>query len=199
MRQTFLYLVFDSNDTPIYVGKTVAPKERFYCHSLRWPGSRCLIIEAVSEGEDWQARECFWIAYYRQWFVLENRSRGGRGPRLANLSEEHKRKIGQSNSLRLKGRKRLRASVEKARQTNTGKQRTGNALLNLQRSNRDPQKIERARRSATGNKRTAEFCSRTSARMAGNQYFLGRHHTPETKQKQSIARTAYWARRRGEI
>lgn len=105
MKQVFIYLLFDENG-PRYVGKTVCTKVRRKEHEKTKPWLvELLVIEVVPAGEDWQARERFWISYYRQWFDLDNKNPGGNGPGVGHpVSEETKLKIGAANSVALKGR-----------------------------------------------------------------------------------------------
>lgn len=84
----------------MYVGKTFNLKTRPKDHKYRWPEIHFFIIEAVRSEDCWKERERFWISYYRQWYKLENISRGGGGP--GPQSQEVKDRIAAS----LRGRKR---------------------------------------------------------------------------------------------
>lgn len=107
IRQVWIYLITDENAVPLYVGKTFNIHTRPKDHKYRWPTSQFFIIEAVSKEDNWKNRERFWIAYYRQWFKLENISRGGGGP--GTQKQEVKDRIAAS----LRGRKRPQEVTDK--------------------------------------------------------------------------------------
>src|SRR5882672_3600179 len=80
MVANYIYLICDSEGSPRYVGKTFNLRKRFVSHKWRndWAFA-IIIIERVAEPDTWQEREKFWIAYYSQWYKLENTHQGGNG------------------------------------------------------------------------------------------------------------------------
>lgn len=97
-----------------YIGKTIRPLmdrlKQHICQAklARLPIHRWIVkvinscgeaptiklIETVDKGKNWQARESFWIAYYKGLgHKMLNLTSGGKGLCGLKLSEEHKRKI----------------------------------------------------------------------------------------------------------
>jgi len=73
-----IYLLFDADGNPRYVGKSVNPKRRFCEHKKKkgWPAS-FEILEWVSI-ENWEDRERYWISHCKQIFTtIENIFNGG--------------------------------------------------------------------------------------------------------------------------
>lgn len=113
-RATAIYALCEPDYTPRYVGKTVRylherhkqhisdsiRKARLPVH--RWLAKRIReqqplvirLIEYVRPGEDWAARERYWIASYReQGFDLLNLTTGGEGLPGHQFTAEHRSKI----------------------------------------------------------------------------------------------------------
>lgn len=111
-RKTYIYRLLDPRDLSVkYIGKTVNLVWRGKCHRspqgeshcARW--LKCLrrenlhaileVVETVEAGDDWAARERYWIAYYKeQGANLCNMSAGGEswfGPRLSTETKERLR------------------------------------------------------------------------------------------------------------
>lgn len=91
-----IYLIFDAEGTPCYVGKSEYPAKRFREHRTQqrhdWAASY-LVIETVDRKDSWKDREEFWITYYRQWYPLKNISKGGRGSDSYGVFYENKDEI----------------------------------------------------------------------------------------------------------
>ncbi len=119
------------------------------------------LIEVVPAGEDWQTRERYWIAYYReQGCDLTNATDGGEGLTGYAPSEETRKKLSQAK----KGKKHSPEHIEKIRQANLGK-------------NPSPQTIKSVRLANTGKKHSPEH--REKLRQAN----LGRKLSPEHREK----------------
>lgn len=98
--KTFIYLIENINGNKIYIGKTVNPSNRKNYHKNKLGNQiKFSIIDEIDsiKKEDWIPLESYWISQFKNWgFNLINGNNGGGGPSI--LSEEHKIKIGISNS-----------------------------------------------------------------------------------------------------
>lgn len=75
----YIYLILDSNNVPKYVGISFDPANRFLSHKRKheWAVDCHIFVIDFVEDKDWKERERFWIAYYSQWYHLENIHSGG--------------------------------------------------------------------------------------------------------------------------
>jgi hypothetical protein len=82
MKCTYIYLVEISSDQ-VYIGKTVNPKSREYCHNLTHGKQiKFGVIDQIPSinSKDWKPLECYWIEQFKQWgFVVLNKNNGGGG------------------------------------------------------------------------------------------------------------------------
>ena len=97
--KTIIYCIFDENETPIYIGKTVQKMDvRKNYHKHRF-GHDVSVMELDSV-DDWKFWEKYWIGQFKVWgYDLRNRNSGGGGPTKHTektkqlMSEQRKGKI----------------------------------------------------------------------------------------------------------
>lgn len=170
-RTAFIYLIFDAEGTPCYVGKSEYPARRFREHRVQqhhdWAVSY-LVVEMVEREDCWKDREEFWIAYYRQWYPLKNVSKGGRGTEPYGVFHQNKEAITallQANDLTL---------TEIARRFNVSRELIRHIAIGLKLKSGHQRRAahlkERLRQEAASRPIVARFISR--CRDAGLQWDL---------------------------
>ncbi len=102
---TKIYLVTNCFGNPfkVYIGKTKSSRKSAHKTKFGFQIGYSYIDEVNSlKYEDWEPLETFWINYFKflGFEVVNKRKKGGSGPEFC--SEEHKRKISESN----KGKKK---------------------------------------------------------------------------------------------
>lgn len=169
------HLIDPKNDEIRYVGKTIYPEHRYSKHlrdkTRTWRGkwirsllSRGLepfmeIVETVPAGDDWAARERWWITKMREGGCrLTNCTDGGEGSHGRECTLETRRKIGQAN----KG--------------------CPGSMLGKAHSKETREKIGRASRSRTYGEETRE---KHRQLMLGNTINLGRDFGEAFREKMS--------------
>lgn len=109
---TIIYVLYDSEMQPRYVGKTQSIANRIPDHRRKKPWfASFAILEVVDISESWEEREDFWITYLRQWYPLTNVRRGGHCP--PKHSHEMAKRIGEINRQKLTGRKHTPESIQR--------------------------------------------------------------------------------------
>jgi hypothetical protein len=82
MKSTYIYLIEVSSNS-VYIGKTVNPKSREYCHKSNYGKDiKYGVIDEISSiaSKDWKPLESYWIAQFKQWgFTVLNKNEGGGG------------------------------------------------------------------------------------------------------------------------
>lgn len=200
LKTTFIYALVDPNTQQVrYVGKSNNPQVRLYRHfkekghtyKNRWlqslrergltPEIRILEEAPVSQ---WQERERYWIAFYReQGLDLANGTDGGDGVHGMRHTDEAKAKIGAASKGNQHGKGYKLTPEQKARQVAALK---GHAVK--------PDTGEKIAATKRGKPRSEETKAKMSAAFKGKPLdderkarMRGRKHSEETKAKQSDA------------
>lgn len=146
-KPTSIYILYDENCQPRYIGKSECVKGRMRAHRINFKWfSFYIVIETVPLDVPWEEREIFWIAYYKQWYKLENKHEGGNCP--PPHSPEAAKRIGRINSSKMKGRK---VSPQ--------------ALENMKAAANRPEVREANRRKSLGRKEDPEVTARRAAKL----------------------------------
>lgn len=229
-RPTLIYWLFDvrpetmiewPNGRPFYCGKTVLkPSARFAKH--RSDAKRCInrpisqrltecgsyvrlqIMETVSSGDDWPARERFWISSLRSLYPdTVNITEGGQGSpgylpspetrakRSASLkgrvfSVEHRAKIGLASKNRAPG---VYAKIGESQRGRTATLET-RAKLSAAGKGKKRSEETRARMVIAAKNRSPERYAKTGAKLKGRVF------STETIAKMKIAAIQRWDARR---
>jgi GIY-YIG catalytic domain/NUMOD3 motif len=208
----FIYALCDPDNSDCrYVGVTKSPNRRLTQHctasvsgcrhcwawiiGLKQQGKRprMEILETIPAGQDWEERERFWIAEFKQ-----------RGARLTNLTEggQAKRVVSAETRQRLReislgnqhakghrgiwGYKHTEEARAKIRASMLGNQRgLGNHGNKGQK--RSPEAIAKAAAANRGQQRSEDFRAHMRQVMKGNQNGLGHGKSPELRSKISEA------------
>ena len=87
--KTIIYCIFDENETPIYIGKTVQKMDvRKNYHKHRF-GHDVSVME-LDYVDDWKFWEKYWIEQFKVWgYDLRNRNNGGGGPTKHSEQTKH--------------------------------------------------------------------------------------------------------------
>jgi hypothetical protein len=216
MNTTFIYALVDPRNNEVrYIGKSDNPVKRFkdghlcdkethpkvsWIKSLRKLGLLPVlqIIEEVSFS-DWQERERYWIAYYRERGErLTNLCEGGNGgampPEIAarvatqnrgrRLTEEHKAKIGQS----AKGHFVSEATRQRWIELNKNKSaetkaKIGAAFKGRKLTEEHKAKIREGMKGKVGHPHTEETKAILREKSKGNTSHLGHKHSEEARAK----------------
>lgn len=141
-------MIEKSTQAPLYIGKSFDFEQRFYVHTRKYAKQGLeidsIVLEIVEVESDWKERERYWIAWFREFCLIDNRHKGGnsfpngmligikhseetkkkisvshKGLRYS-LSQETKSKIGKAN----KGKVVKQSTKDKARLSNLGKSRS---------------------------------------------------------------------------
>jgi group I intron endonuclease len=198
-RPVYIYTLSDPRTHRVrYVGKSTDPRERWRQHwsraracrnhrecwlkGLRDAGLKPVVsvIETCSE-IDWKARECYWIAHYRQLFPdLLNITDGGDG--LENPTEETRAKISAS----LRGKKHSEETREKMRQAQIERYKDPSARAKLSESHKNqPPKSPEARAKISAAHKGKEISPEVRAKVS--EGLKAYYSIPENRQKNSAA------------
>jgi hypothetical protein len=91
--KTIIYCIFDENEMPIYIGKTIQKINVRKNHHRHRFGHDISVIE-LDYVDDWKFWEKYWIEQFKVWgYDLRNRNSGGGGP--TKHSEETKQLMSQ--------------------------------------------------------------------------------------------------------
>lgn len=212
---TFIYGLYDPRDNQLrYVGKANNPERRLDAHireaKLEKRGQSShknnwlrkllknnlypvlKILEEV-DAKNWKKHEITWIETSRKNNTkLVNSTVGGEGVKGHKLTEEHKRKLGDSHKGQIawnKGKHHSDETKEKIRLANTGKKRSDElrrkiSLINKGRKRTEEFK-ENVRARNKGQKASEETKEKLRQASLGNKYSLGYKHTEETRKKMS--------------
>jgi group I intron endonuclease len=205
MQSVYIYTLRDPKTEKVrYVGKTIQnPKERLYSHIREAKRNRKSyrdkwilqvlardqrpIIEVIEESneENWQERERFWIAEYKErGYNLTNVTKGGEGLHGYKFSKEHKQKLSDA----LKGNNRWlgkKHTEETKRKMSKNMRGENNPNYGKRFSKEYRQKLSDAQR---GRKHTEKVKKKISHSAKGNTYGKGYKQTEEHKRKIAEAR-----------
>lgn len=221
-RDTLIYWIFDTRSEkmarwplgePFYCGKTVHnPRKRLDGHrrnALLWPdretskrllecGEHAImrVMETVSAGGDWIAREKHWIAILRASFGGTNIADGGGGvpgyvPTAESIERTRTAKIGKPRSAEtraklsaaLRGRKLSPEYAEKFRNRVISDETRAKMSAASKSRTLSPEACAKISASKLGKPRSAETCAKIRAANSGKK------HSPEHVAKISAANT----------
>lgn len=98
METTFIYLLHNGNDIPLYIGKTNNIKDRYYKHKKKFGSNICIEVLDIVDNNNWKFWECYWISQFKTWgFTLLNKNNGGGGSTNCIFSKERSLKISNKN------------------------------------------------------------------------------------------------------
>lgn len=110
MKEFYVYAYLRTDGSPYYIGKGKGNRAyNQHLSHIRVPKDKNrikILYETIDENDAWNKEKELIFIYGRKdkgTGILRNLTDGGEGATGRILSEEHKRKIGQSNSISLKG------------------------------------------------------------------------------------------------
>ena len=140
---TKIYCLFDENDIPIYIGKTIQKLEVRKTHHQCRLKQKVTIIELDSVDSDWKFWEKYWINQFKVWgFNLKNRNNGGGG--ITKHSEQTKQLMSQQRKGKLfseEYRKKLSEAGKSKVFTNEHRANIGKTSLGRTKSDEVKKKI----------------------------------------------------------